>query len=127
MAKKNKKNINISKQSNAYKKNRHLAVGILAIIAVAGAILAVTFGLDRGASNSGVQVFDRYCARCHIAEGQGNPRGIDLTGIADKRDVSWLSAWIKDPKSINRAARMPGFDLDAGEMSELTGYLSTLK
>src|SRR5262249_42327794 len=51
------------------------------------------------------------CFGCHPIEGyDGLPKvGPDLRHVKDKLDPAWMSAWIRFPKGLRKATRMPNF------------------
>ena len=74
-------------------------------------------------------VIGRYCASCHMIEGEGGAAGPDLTHEGEKRDAKWLKEWIADPSVIDPAANMPPFGdrLSEDELTQLANYLAARK
>jgi ubiquinol-cytochrome c reductase cytochrome b subunit len=72
-------------------------------------------------------VYGRYCANCHMMDGEGGDQGPDLTRAGEKRDASWLRDWISDPEAIDELADMPAFGdrLTAEELTAIANYLSS--
>jgi mono/diheme cytochrome c family protein len=68
----------------------------------------------------------RYCANCHMIDGEGGAGGPDLSRIGATRDAAWLEAWIREPEAVDPFANMPAFGdaLTAEEMTALAGYLA---
>ena len=72
------------------------------------------------------------CVACHAMsqmpagfEPQAAPyHGPDLTHVNDRRDVAWLTKWLKSPKSINPEHRMPVFALTDNEQRQIVAALS---
>jgi ubiquinol-cytochrome c reductase cytochrome b subunit len=74
-------------------------------------------------------VLGRYCATCHMIDGEGSPGAPDLTHAGASRDAQWLKDWISAPDEIDAGANMPGFAnfLSEPEMSALVNYLAARK
>jgi ubiquinol-cytochrome c reductase cytochrome b subunit len=74
-------------------------------------------------------VVGRYCASCHMVDGDGGSAGPDLTFIGRTRDAAWLKEWITDPSVVDPAASMPAFGetLSEGEMTALVKHLASRK
>ena len=74
-------------------------------------------------------VIGRYCASCHMIEGEGGSAGPDLTHEGAKHDAKWLKEWITDPSTVDPAANMPPFGdrLSADELTHLANYLANRK
>ena len=71
----------------------------------------------------------RYCASCHMIEGEGGSAGPDLTHEGAKQDAKWLKEWIADPSVVDPTANMPPFGdrLSADELTQLSNYLAARK
>ena len=54
-------------------------------------------------------VIGRYCANCHMIDGEGGASGPDLTRVGAQRDAKWLRDWITDPEAVDPLANMPAF------------------
>ena len=74
-------------------------------------------------------VVGRYCASCHMLDGEGGSAGPDLTVIGRTRDARWLREWMADPPAVDPAASMPAFGdvLTEAEMTALVSHLSGRK
>ena len=74
-------------------------------------------------------VMGRYCANCHLMDGEGGSVGPDLTGIGSRHDAGWLREWITQPDAVDPAANMPAFGevLSAKEMTVIVNYLAASK
>jgi len=74
-------------------------------------------------------IVGRYCASCHMLDGEGGSAGPDLTAIGKTRDASWLKEWITDPSVVDPAASMPAFGetLSEKELSALVKHLAGRK
>ncbi|MBI3047813.1 MAG: cytochrome c [Acidobacteria bacterium] len=71
---------------------------------------------------------DQGCAACHTARGTGGAGGPDLTTVGRRRDAAWLTAFVRNPSSVNPASEMPPYDtMSAEDLSALVAYLQTLK
>jgi len=75
------------------------------------------------------RVLGRYCASCHMIDGEGIAVGPDLTHIGSTRDAQWLRDWISEPEAVDPLANMPAFGgvLSAEEMTALVDYLAARK
>ena len=75
------------------------------------------------------RVYGRYCANCHMFEGEGGDQGPDLTHAGKERDAQWLRDWITDPEAIDELADMPAFGdrLTPEELTAIANYLATRK
>jgi ubiquinol-cytochrome c reductase cytochrome b subunit len=74
-------------------------------------------------------ILGRYCASCHMLDGEGGSSGPDLTTIGRTRDAAWLKDWITDPSVVDPAASMPAFGetLSEEEMAALVNHLAKRK
>ena len=74
-------------------------------------------------------VVGRYCASCHMLDGDGGSAGPDLTLIGRTRDPGWLKEWITDPSAVDPGASMPAFGevLTESEMSAVIAHLASRK
>lgn len=61
-------------------------------------------GGDRQAAvdHPGKDIFDRVCFACHSI-GEGDRVGPDLEGVTERRDSTWLVAWVRDPIGMGRS------------------------
>jgi ubiquinol-cytochrome c reductase cytochrome b subunit len=71
-------------------------------------------------------VIGRYCANCHMVDGEGGSVGPDLTRIGSRRDATWLRDWITQPDAVDPAANMPAFGdaLTPEQMTVIVRYFS---
>jgi ubiquinol-cytochrome c reductase cytochrome b subunit len=71
-------------------------------------------------------VIGRYCASCHMVDGEGGAVGPDLTRVGARHDATWLHDWITQPDAVDPAASMPAFGevLDAAEMAAIVKYFA---
>jgi ubiquinol-cytochrome c reductase cytochrome b subunit len=74
-------------------------------------------------------VFGRYCASCHMIDGEGGAVGPDLTHVGAKHDAAYLRPWIAQPDAIDPAASMPAFGefLSDEEMTAIVNDLAARK
>jgi ubiquinol-cytochrome c reductase cytochrome b subunit len=74
-------------------------------------------------------VLGRYCATCHMIDGEGSPGAPDLTHVGKAHDAQWLRDWIAAPDEIDAGANMPGFRdfLSEAQMRALVKYLAARK
>jgi len=85
----------------------------------------------RGAEtvSSGLETLERKgCFGCHkIAGYENRPKiGPVLSGLGTKVNYTWEVKWLKDPKSVFPAARMPKFGFSDDESRAITDYLFKL-
>jgi cytochrome c oxidase subunit 2 len=74
-------------------------------------------------------VFGRYCASCHMIDGEGGAVGPDLTRVGARHDAAWLKPWIIQPDAVDPAANMPAFGevLNDADMNAIVMYLAARK
>jgi ubiquinol-cytochrome c reductase cytochrome b subunit len=74
-------------------------------------------------------VFGRYCATCHMIDGEGGAAGPDLTHEGMRHDAKWLKDWIADPESVDPVANMPPFGdrLSDEQLTAIANYLAGRK
>lgn len=72
-------------------------------------------------------LFAEQCAACHALDGKGGDAGPDLTTVRSYRDKQYIDRYIRDPKTANRDATMPGFkgQLTEQQIEDLARYLSS--
>ena len=104
-------------------KERCFLVGMLALCAMAGTVMA---GVDEGK-----QVFtDKKCITCHTLgdqKGAVAQLGGSLDHVGGKCDAAWLKAYLSDPKSKISDVKMPKPQLTEKELDDLAAYMSSLK
>ena len=76
-----------------------------------------------GELSGGEMLFKAKCEKCHKINGRGGKKGPDLSKIGLKRDPSYLSDWLKDPKSVKAKTKMPNPKLTDSERAELVDFL----
>lgn len=67
------------------------------------------------------------CQSCHAINGKGGAFGPELSKIGAKRDLQWLTDYLKDPKSVMPDTQMPIVPLSKEEVNAIAAYLATLK
>lgn len=66
---------------------------------------------------------DKNCDSCHKLGGLGGDAGPALDKVAQKRDVKFLKAYLKDPAKVNPKTQMPNPELKPDELDNLVNYL----
>lgn len=69
-----------------------------------------SFSLSACSINGAVLFKEEGCIHCHRFGGEGGNMGPDLTAVTERRTESWIKAYLKDPRDMNPAARMPPYD-----------------
>ena len=71
----------------------------------------------------------RYCANCHMVDGEGGSVGPDLTRIGGRHDAAWLRDWITQPDAVDPAAtcRRSARCSRPSEMTAIVNYLAARK
>jgi ubiquinol-cytochrome c reductase cytochrome b subunit len=71
----------------------------------------------------------RYCATCHMIDGEGGSSAPDLSRVGARHDAAWLREWIASPESVDPFATMPPFGdaLTSEQMTALVNYLAARK
>jgi len=113
-----------------------LFFGVLALSLAATTLLAGATSPAQSATN-GQAVFEAKCKACHTIGG-GKLIGPDLKGITQRRDVSWLSAWIKAPDKVLASGdsiakqlvgqygmQMPNLGLSDTDVADLIAYFQS--
>jgi len=77
----------------------------------------------------GFQLMKKYgCFTCHRLEGAGSTVGPNLDDVGNRREVEWMTRWIKNPFSIKSNSRMPSFVyLPDEQIRVIAEYLSQQK
>jgi mono/diheme cytochrome c family protein len=81
------------------------------------------------AARTATLVLGRYCANCHMIDGEGGNEGPDLTRAGKEHDVKWLHDWIRDPEAMDPLANMPAFGdrLTPEELTAISNFLAARK
>jgi protein SCO1/2 len=116
----------------------------LAVAALVGGVLAwgstaqaqgVT--VDANLASQGKKLFtNRGCTTCHSI-GKGTLAGPDLLGVVERRDLTWLKNWLKDPAGMlasdtlaqrllaeAKGVKMPNVKLQDREIDALIHYMA---
>jgi mono/diheme cytochrome c family protein len=82
-----------------------------------------------GETRTAILVFGRWCANCHVIDGEGVKQGPDLTHAGKEHGARWLHEWISDPAVIDELADMPAFEdrLTPDELTAIANYLAARK
>ena len=99
-------------------------VGLFLAVVTAGSAAAQ----DAATVAKGQKLYMEHgCYGCHTMGKAGTPIAPDLARIGAKRDLAYLTTWLRDPSSQRPTAHMPKIQLGAGEAEALAAYLSTLR
>ncbi|MFP5520629.1 MAG: c-type cytochrome, partial [Bdellovibrionia bacterium] len=71
--------------------------------------------------------YQQVCTACHALAGQGGNVGPALDGIASRQTREWLTAWIKDPKSVKADTTMPTLPLSDADLEAIVNFLMIQK
>ena len=74
----------------------------------------------------GQRLFEQVgCTGCHLVEGYENiPKiGPSLRRVAGKVDPSWMVRWIRNPHEFRPRSRMPNFDFDESQATDIASYI----
>lgn len=76
-------------------------------------------------SVNGAELFkEEGCIHCHRFKGIGGNMGPDLTAVTERRTENWVETYLKGPRKVNPAARMPPFDHLTGlQVKAIYAYL----
>jgi ubiquinol-cytochrome c reductase cytochrome b subunit len=79
-----------------------------------------------GDERTAAVVLGRYCASCHMIDGEGASSAPDLSNVGARHDADWLRRWITSPEDVDPLASMPPFGdvLSDAEMDALTKFLA---
>ena len=80
------------------------------------------------AGKAGQLMHDLACFSCHRINGRGGDMAPDLTWEGSSVQRNWLQDFLKNPNTLRPALirRMPKFNLNDGEINELTDYIMTV-
>ena len=103
---------------------------------VAHAQAAAPFKVDAMAADRGKKIWNsKQCYGCHEL-GHKQSTGPDLIGVTDRRNVEWLTKWLKDPTSMmdedstamalqkEFGSRMPKLGITTADANALINYLA---
>ncbi|HET9795328.1 MAG TPA: cytochrome b N-terminal domain-containing protein [Thermoanaerobaculia bacterium] len=78
-------------------------------------------------ARGGKLIATKKCLECHWINGDGNPKGIDLKHVGERRTRAWLLAHFRDPQELSPHSKMPPYDdLPARDLNDITDYLLAL-
>jgi mono/diheme cytochrome c family protein len=71
-------------------------------------------------------LFKENCASCHHIGRVGDPGGVDLTDVGQRRQAGWVERYVTDPSKLNPDAAMPSFSDNLGkdDIKDLAQYLA---
>ena len=103
------------------------------IIASVTTVALLTVGASMAvAGGDGEAVFKKKCKACHTITDK-KKMGPGLKGVFDKEsdvagkmDEAGLTAWLKNPKAVNKKAKMPNTKLKDDQIAAVIEYLKTL-
>jgi mono/diheme cytochrome c family protein len=104
------------------------AVVIATVLLGAGAGLSGPARAAAGKAANGQKLYaSQSCAACHTIGSKGGKVGPDLSKEGKKRNATWLTAFLKNPRSKVPKGSMPPVKASAKELQDLSAYLLTLK
>jgi len=127
-------------QAHPFSRLTHLFLltGLLALL------LAATFSLAQAAPRlqdaaNGEAIFKAKCASCHTIGG-GKLVGPDLKGVTTRRDLAWLTRWLKEPDKVlaegdpiaaqllteSNNVPMPNMGLSDADVADLIAYFQSI-
>ena len=78
-------------------------------------------------ARGGKLIAGKRCLECHLINGDGNAKGLELKHEARRRTRAWLIAHFKDPQELSPHSKMPPFDdLPEQELNDMAEYLLAL-
>ncbi len=84
-------------------------------------------GLSPAIAHGGKLIATKKCLECHLINEDGNPKGIELKHVAERRTRAWLIAHFKDPQDLVPHSKMPPYDnLPEQDLQDLASYLLAL-
>ncbi|MBE9504510.1 MAG: c-type cytochrome [Proteobacteria bacterium] len=102
------------------------------IISLVATIALLTVGAGISFAGDGEKVFKKKCKGCHTTTAK-KKMGPGLKGvfgresaIAGTLDDAGLTAYLKDPKAVNKKAKMPNLKLEDDQITSVIEYLKTL-
>jgi protein SCO1/2 len=114
-----------------------LAAVIGGLMAWGSAAQAQGVTVDANLAKKGKSLFvNRGCSTCHTI-GKGRVAGPDLAGVVERRDLTWLKSWLKDPAAMlasdslaqallaeSKGVKMPNVKLQDQEIDALIHYMA---
>jgi ubiquinol-cytochrome c reductase cytochrome b subunit len=78
-------------------------------------------------AHGGKLIATKKCLECHLVNGDGNAKGIELRHEAERRTRDWLIAHFRDPQDLVPHSKMPPYDnLPEKDLQDLASYLLAL-
>jgi len=78
-------------------------------------------------ARGGRLIAQKKCLECHLVNGDGNAKGVELKHIARRRTRAWLIAHFKDPQDLSPHSKMPPYDdLPERDLNDMADYLLAL-
>ncbi len=78
-------------------------------------------------ARGGKLIATKKCLECHWINGDGNPKGIDLKHVGERRTRAWILAHFQDPQELSPHSKMPPYDdLPVRDLNAITDYLLAL-
>jgi menaquinol-cytochrome c reductase cytochrome b/c subunit len=89
----------------------------------------LTLGAPVNYSAQAPELFAQHCLSCHELNGQGGHIGPDLTGIGDRRSLSFIESFTSNPSSVISGSTMPAFNktLTREQIDDIAAYLASQK
>ena len=86
-----------------------------------------TSSLSPAIAHGGKLIATKKCLECHLINGDGNVKGIELKHEAERRTREWLIAHFKDPQDLVPHSKMPPYDnLPPKDLEDIASYLLAL-
>ena len=83
--------------------------------------------LSPAIAHGGKLIATKRCLECHLINGDGNAKGIELKHVAERRTRGWLFAHFKDPQDLVPHSKMPPYDnLPDRDLQDMASYLLAL-
>lgn len=88
-----------------------------------------TLGAPIEYSEDAPRLYTENCSSCHELNGAGGHIGPDLTNIGERRPLSFLEAFTRDPASVLPGSTMPAFKnkLSDEQIKDISAYLFSQK
>jgi mono/diheme cytochrome c family protein len=120
---------------------RTLAAGAVVMLGALPLSLAhgqgSAFTVDAALAKQGKSLYaNKGCVTCHSI-GQGMRAGPDLLGLTERRDLTWIKSWLKDPATMlqtdsiaqsllatAKGVKMPNVKLSEQEIDAVIHYIA---
>ncbi len=97
------------------------------------AVLTAGAGLVFAGAADGEKVFKKKCKLCHLLSDKvskmkapGLKGVVGSDGVFGKMHEAYLGKWLKNPKDVNKKAKMPNPKLKPKQIKDVIEYLKTL-